>query len=209
MKLIPRQEITSCAKCPFLRCRLHKKYECFISTAKIGGVEGIQGIDKDCPLEDVPEPKESNYTDKPVQPCPDCGGDGLRTNRIIPKHENKCTTCHGTCKNVLVSTNDLSTYEADCPTCKRTTSCTGNPESCKSKEPQVENPDNCAIHCVLLREVDGVLDRFNATKGNENELCLFCHSKKYDTDGIIHIRGCIIRKLREGYEAGRKDKLGG
>jgi hypothetical protein len=209
MKLIPRQEITSCAKCPFLRCRLHKKYECFISTAKIGGVEEIQGIDKDCPLEDVPEPKESNYTDKPVQPCPDCGGDGLRTNRIIPKHENKCTTCHGTGKKILE--DNISSMP--CPTCKpkepqeRWDDRAG--EAVLDNEPQVENPDNCAIHCVLLREVDGVLDRFNATKGNENELCLFCHSKKYDTDGIIHIRGCIIRKLREGYEAGRKDKLGG
>jgi hypothetical protein len=182
MKLIPRQEITSCAKCPFLRCRLHKKYECFISTAKIGGVEEIQGIDKDCPLEDVPEPKESNYTDKPVQPCPDCG--------ILTNHK-LCPTCTCKPKEPQERWDDRAG------------------EAVLDNEPQVENPDNCAIHCVLLREVDGVLDRFNATKGNENELCLFCHSKKYDTDGIIHIRGCIIRKLREGYEAGRKDKLGG
>jgi hypothetical protein len=191
MELIPRQEITSCAKCPFLRCRLHKKYECFISTAEIGGVEEIQGIDKDCPLEDVPEPKESNYTDKPVQPCPDCVN-GKRKIRLGLRRD---------------------VGEFDCPTCKpkepqeRWDDRAG--EAVLDNEPQVENPDNCAIHCVLLREVDGVLDRFNATKGNENELCLFCHSKKYDTDGIIHIRGCIIRKLREGYEAGRKDKLGG
>jgi hypothetical protein len=50
---------------------------------------------------------------EPVQPFPDCGG----------------------------SKKYYTAYAAvDCPTCKRTTSCTGNPESCKSKEPQVENP---------------------------------------------------------------------
>jgi hypothetical protein len=115
MKLIPEKIIESCAVCPNINYGEYGRINSAINTCGIKNRRIINDTTtpKWCPLEDYIEP---------VQPCTECGGKGrevVKTSSILKIGTIlQCPTCHGTCKNVLVSTNDLSTYEADCPTCK-------------------------------------------------------------------------------------------
>ena len=47
-----------------------------------------------------------------------------------------------------------------------------------------------------LKEIEAILDALNGRYGNEKELCIYCHSNKYDASGIIHEEKCPILRLR-------------
>jgi len=49
----------------------------------------------------------------------------------------------------------------------------------------------------LLEEVEIILDSLNGRFGDERELCLYCHSNKWSSYGIIHTDKCIITRLRK------------
>ncbi len=49
----------------------------------------------------------------------------------------------------------------------------------------------------LLKITENSMDMLNGAQGNEVELCLFCHSNRVDSSGIVHDDSCPIVLLRQ------------
>jgi len=55
----------------------------------------------------------------------------------------------------------------------------------------------------ILNLAHNALDAINGKLGNEQELCLFCHSNLADGSGIIHRENCVILLVRKALKSGK------
>ncbi len=69
----------------------------------------------------------------------------------------------------------------------------------------INGEDKASAHLIAaapelyeaLRKAHDALDFINGKWGTKQELCLFCHSDKYDASGIVHRVKCPIAESRK------------
>ena len=127
----------------------------------------------------------------------------------IPPNDYRIWVCEE-CKHIFTDNETragLNGWGHPCKShpCRKGQRCESHLEPYLPELPALLSKEEEAIR-ELLKEAHNELDDINSSFGKKYMLCLYCGSREYNHQGIIHTEDCLITRIRQALKEPRKEK---